>query len=79
MNFPQIPDENQLGKIEGTYGADHSGTDRGKVVTDHRRPKHRDRAGVSIREYAVHAGLSRGAVEKALATGRGRATCRWFN
>ncbi len=33
-------------------------------------PSHRKRAGMSEREYAAHAGISRGAVQKARASGR---------
>ena len=39
--------------------------------SDDRAPKpYRDRAGLSEREYAAHAGISRGAVQKARASGR---------
>jgi hypothetical protein len=39
-------------------------------MTEHRRPLYRGRAGLSDREYAAHAGISRGAVQKARASGR---------
>ena len=39
-------------------------------MTEHRRPLYRGRAGLSEREYAAHAGISRGAVQKARASGR---------
>src|SRR5512147_28887 len=39
-------------------------------MTEHRRPLYRGRAGLSEREYAAHAGVSRGAVQKARASGR---------
>src|SRR5512134_2293665 len=39
-------------------------------MTGRRRPNFRDRAGMSEREYATHAGISRGAVQKARASGR---------
>ena len=39
-------------------------------MTDHRRADFRGRAGMSEREYAAHAGVSRGAVQKARASGR---------
>jgi hypothetical protein len=39
-------------------------------MTERRRPLYRGRAGLSEREYAAHAGISRGAVQKARASGR---------
>ncbi len=39
-------------------------------MTEHRRPLYRGRAGLSEREYAAHAGISRGAVQKARTSGR---------
>ncbi len=39
-------------------------------MTERRRPHYRDRAGMSEREYAAYAGISRGAVQKARASGR---------
>ena len=39
-------------------------------MTERRRPLYRGRAGMSEREYAAHAGISRGAVQKARASGR---------
>ncbi len=39
-------------------------------MNGHRRPLYRGRAGLSEREYAAHAGISRGAVQKARASGR---------
>jgi hypothetical protein len=39
-------------------------------MTEHRTPLYRGRAGLSEREYADHAGISRGAVQKARASGR---------
>src|SRR5512144_1361554 len=39
-------------------------------MTEHRSPLYRGRAGLSEREYAAHAGISRGAVQKARASGR---------
>ena len=39
-------------------------------MTEHRRPLCRGRAGLSEREYAAHAGISRGAVQKARTSGR---------
>ena len=39
-------------------------------MTERRRPLYRDRVGMSEREYAAHAGISRGAVQKARASGR---------
>src|SRR5512143_1701518 len=39
-------------------------------MTRRRRPLYRGRAGMSEREYAAHAGISRGAVQKARASGR---------
>src|SRR5512134_2433778 len=39
-------------------------------MTWRRRPNLRSRAGMSEREYAAHAGVSRGAVQKARASGR---------
>ena len=39
-------------------------------MTERRRPLDRGRAGMSEREYAAHAGLSRGAIQKARASGR---------
>src|SRR5512134_3830795 len=39
-------------------------------MTGRRRPNFRDRAGMSEREYATHASVSRGAVQKARASGR---------
>ena len=39
-------------------------------MTERRRPLDRGRAGMSEREYAAHAGISRGAVQKARASGR---------
>ena len=39
-------------------------------MTERRRPLYRGRAGMSEREYAAHACISRGAVQKARASGR---------
>src|SRR6266511_3552382 len=39
-------------------------------MTERRRPIYRGRVGMSEREYAAHAGISRGAVQKARASGR---------
>src|SRR5512146_1097811 len=39
-------------------------------MTERRRPLDRGRAGMSERAYAAHAGISRGAVQKARASGR---------
>ena len=39
-------------------------------MTEHQRPLYRGRAGLSEREYAAHSGISRGAVQKARASGR---------
>jgi hypothetical protein len=39
-------------------------------MTERRRPLYRGRAGLSEREYAAHAGISRGAVQKARTSGR---------
>ena len=39
-------------------------------MTEPQRPLYRGRAGLSEREYAAHAGVSRGAVQKARASGR---------
>ena len=39
-------------------------------MSGRRRPNFRGRAGMSEREYAAHAGVSRGAVQKARASGR---------
>src|SRR5574338_886918 len=39
-------------------------------MSERRRPLYRGRAGMSEREYAAHAGVSRGAVQKARASGR---------
>src|SRR5512147_3232555 len=39
-------------------------------MTERRRPLDRGRAGMSEREYAAHAGISRGAVQKARASGQ---------
>src|SRR5512134_2445533 len=40
------------------------------AMSGRRRPNFRGRAGMSEREYAAHAGVSRGAVQKARASGR---------
>ena len=39
-------------------------------MTERRTPLYRGRVGISEREYAAHAGISRGAVQKARASGR---------
>src|SRR6266511_3736478 len=39
-------------------------------MTERRRPLYRGRVGMSEREYAAHAGISRGAVQNARASGR---------
>jgi hypothetical protein len=40
------------------------------AMTERRTPLYRGRVGMSEREYAAHAGMSRGAVQKARASGR---------